>query len=934
MASKIIHAGAETAAGASRSHMLRAAGFEVIEAGANDGLVHLAAKEHANVIVLEPGAADAQALRREIAANAVLPRVEIIELSNETRTSAAQTATGELGMAVRALLDLNATEQALRESDARFSSVADSAPVMMWMSGPDKQFTYLSQPWFDFTGRSPTQALGAGWRERVHPDDAEQCQAVYERAFAQRVDFEMEYRLRHRDGDYRWVLDRGVPRYTPDGVFAGYIGSCLDITERRAVAEALRRSEAQLQLATSAAEMGLWAWSVTGEELVWNERCKALFGIEHTAAVTRERFLAAVHEEDRPHVEEALRFALETGTDYKVEFRIVLPDGTMRWIAVRARSRRDDAGARGEMTGVAWDVTARKRAEESLRISEHRFRSLIEYSNDLIVIFNEDRSMRYVSGSVVRILGYNTEEFLQMPAFGPLHADDAAATAEAFAQALARPSEPVNLQHRCQHTDGSWRWLEGTITNYLQEMSIRGVIGNFRDVTERKNAEVDRERLLKAEVALRELDEAAERRSALLAEISDALTSMDYQSALKAVVSKAVPALGDCCIIDVLGMDGKLERVARACADPRVQKLLDEHAGTSSDQLLLHAIAHVTLTGKPMVVENTTEEAISELGLDEPSLTRLRESGVHAFFVVPLIAYGERLGALSVLLLEPTRRYVARDVRLAQEFASRIAMGVRNAMLFADAERARTQAEEASRVKDEFLAIVSHELRQPVHAIAGWLRLLRTGKLPADKAEHALDTIHQNVILQGQIVNDLLDVSGMITGQLHLDVKPLQLDSVIAAAVETLKPAAGAKHITLQLDLDANTGMFMGDPKRLQQVVWNLLSNAVKFTPRGGTVRVELCRVDDTAHITVNDNGPGIDPEFLPYVFDRFRQQDSTTTRKFGGLGLGLAIVRHVVEMHGGTVQASNAPEGGARFAVHLPYRSAHQAGVATAPRS
>jgi signal transduction histidine kinase len=174
----------------------------------------------------------------------------------------------------------------------------------------------------------------------------------------------------------------------------------------------------------------------------------------------------------------------------------------------------------------------------------------------------------------------------------------------------------------------------------------------------------------------------------------------------------------------------------------------------------------------------------------------------------------------------------------------------------------------------------------------------------------------------------------MITGQLHLDVQPFPLDTVIDSAVETLKPAAGAKQIALDLDLDREAGILMGDPKRLQQVVWNLLSNAVKFTPRGGVVQVKLRRVEDMAHLTVSDNGPGIEPNFLPYVFDRFRQQDSTTTRKFGGLGLGLAIVRHVVEMHGGTVHAANAADhAGAIFSVHLPYRSARQAGATSTPR-
>ena len=235
-------------------------------------------------------------------------------------------------------------------------------------------------------------------------------------------------------------------------------------------------------------------------------------------------------------------------------------------------------------------------------------------------------------------------------------------------------------------------------------------------------------------------------------------------------------------------------------------------------------------------------------------------------------------------------------------------------------------AEEASRLKDEFLATVSHELRTPLTAVLGWSHLLRSGQLDAQAATHAVKIIERNARSQQQLVEDLLDVSRIITGKLRLDVRPLDPATFIEAAIEAVKPAAEAKDIRLQNQIDPGVISVSGDQARLQQVVWNLLSNAIKFTPRGGRVEVRLERVDSHIEISVSDTGQGIHENFLPYVFDRFRQADGTTTRQHSGLGLGLAIVRQLVEMHGGVVEARSAgEEKGANFVVKLPVLSIYQ---------
>jgi PAS domain S-box-containing protein len=239
---------------------------------------------------------------------------------------------------------------------------------------------------------------------------------------------------------------------------------------------------------------------------------------------------------------------------------------------------------------------------------------------------------------------------------------------------------------------------------------------------------------------------------------------------------------------------------------------------------------------------------------------------------------------------------------------------------YTEAKRAHQQAEESSRLKEEFLATISHELRTPLSAILGWTRMLRLGQLSGDDQAKALDTIERNARAQAQLIDDLLDVSRIITGKLRMDVRPSEPNSFIDAAVEAVRPAAEAKGVRVQKVMDTGTISIPGDPVRLQQVVWNLLSNAIKFTPRGGRVQIRSERVNSHLEIVVSDTGQGISADFLPHVFDRFRQADQKTSRQHGGMGLGLAIVRHLVELHGGTVRATSEGVGqGATFTVQLP---------------
>jgi len=279
--------------------------------------------------------------------------------------------------------------------------------------------------------------------------------------------------------------------------------------------------------------------------------------------------------------------------------------------------------------------------------------------------------------------------------------------------------------------------------------------------------------------------------------------------------------------------------------------------------------------------------------------------------ISPLSHEGRVIGTLTII--EDVTERVAREAELEAQIEART-------RLLASEKLARGEAERANRLKDEFLATISHELRNPLNAIMGWAHMMRLGNLTPANTERAVETIYRNAKSQAQLVADLLDVSRIISGKLRLDVRTVDLIYIVNAAIDSIRPAAEAKGIRLQTMLDSAAGPISGDADRLQQIVWNLLTNAVKFTPKGGTIEVKVQRVHSHVEIVVSDSGVGISKEFLPHVFDRFRQADASTTRIHGGLGLGLSIVHQLVDLHGGSVSVHSEGEGkGATFTIMLP---------------
>jgi signal transduction histidine kinase len=413
----------------------------------------------------------------------------------------------------------------------------------------------------------------------------------------------------------------------------------------------------------------------------------------------------------------------------------------------------------------------------------------------------------------------------------------------------------------------------------------------------------------------------SEQRAVALAEMSALLgSSIDYERTLPGLVRMAVPVLGDLCAVDLLHDGSGLRRVACAHVDATQEALVREIGARYTADPAAGAVAEVIRTRRPALVARATEGDLRAAAQNAEQLALLRQLGPKSWIVAPLVAHERVLGAMTLALTESARRYSRVDLAFAMMMASHAAAAIESARLYREAEAARHASEAAGRAKDEFLSTLSHELRNPLNAVHGWVTLMERGQLGEAQTRRAVQIIVRNVDAQIRLVDDLLDVSKIVNGRMRLAVRPVDLRDLIENALEAVRHAAETKGIRLQSVLEAPGLLVSGDAGRLQQVVWNLLENAVKFTPKDGRVQIQLQRVRSHIEIVVSDTGQGITPDVLPYIFDRLRQGSSGSTRGQGGLGIGLGLVRHLVELHGGSVYAESSGEGqGATFVVKLP---------------
>ncbi len=556
-------------------------------------------------------------------------------------------------------------------------------------------------------------------------------------------------------------------------------------------------------------------------------------------------------------------------------------------------------------------------------------KGIIASATDAIIAIDADQKIALFNAAAETTFGYSADEIMGQPLDRLIP--------EQFREAHRRHIETFGMTGVSARQMGGERVLAGLrrsgeefpIEARISQVEVRGqklytVI--LRDITERKGAEAQRER------TRAEAERIAQQLQRIQSITDAAIADLPFDELLHELLRRVQRVLAtDTAVIllDGLGEEAAAEGVLTCRAAVGLE---DEEEGRMRVPIGCGFAGRIAAERKPLRFDEVDDADVMN--------PFFRKKGVHSLLGVPLLTGERLLGVLHVGSIAP-RHFRDDEVELLKLVAERIALAVergarheaeRRAKAEAEAaaireREAREAAEAASRAKDEFLATVSHELRTPLSPILTWTRMLRRGNLGPEKVARAIEVIERCTRSQAQLIEDLLDVSRIIAGKLRLEVRPVMVAPVIEKAVDIVRPAADAKGVRLETVLDTEVGAVLGDAERLQQVVWNLLSNAVKFTPEGGSVEVRLGFADSRAEIVVSDTGQGIRPDFLPLVFERFRQADSATTRAHGGLGLGLAIVRHIVEAHGGTVHAeSPGPGHGAVFTVKLPLMRARTA--------
>lgn len=774
-------------------------------------------------------------------------------------------------------------EAALRQSETLLRTVAANLPNgAIFIVDRQLRYQLAEGKALEQVGLTSDDLVGKTLWEALDPILADQYAPYYRQALQGQ-----SFSLEHYSHDRHYV-SHSAPLYNEQGDIDAVLVVSHDITDRKQAELALRESEERFR--TLADNMSQFAWmgDPNGWLFWYNRRW-----LEYTGT-TLEQMQGwgwqQVHHPD--HVDRVVQHfqqCLSTGEAWEDTFPLRGKDGNYRWFLSRAIPIRNAAGEILRWFGTNTDITDLKLSEEALRRSEERLRSFVE--GDVVGILFGDiyGAIHEANDELLRIIGYSRAEL----------------QAGQIRWVEITPPEylPIDQQHileaqaagGCPPYEKEYIRKDGSRVPVLVGFSLLGeareeTVAFILDLSERKQANDRLHLLYETTRDLLATHQPMQLMHNLFGKLAQQLDLDGYYNYMVAVHQNHQ-------MLHLKNHGGISEQDARAVEWIEFDQYLCGLVAKERRQLIL----------------NATEIA------QHPKAELIRARGITAYAGQPLIVQGRLLGTLSFTSCRRSQ-FTPAEADLLQSTCEQIAIAIERANLTASIQQQAEQLRQANQIKDEFLAVLSHELRSPLNPILGWARLLQTRKFDETKTAQALSVIERNAKLLSELIEDLLDVSRILRGKLQLTVSSVNLASIIQAALDTVRLAAEAKSIQIQVSLNPNVGPVSGDPNRLQQVIWNLLSNAIKFTEAGGAIQIRLETVGNHAQIQVSDTGKGIHPDFLPYVFDCFRQEDSGTTRQFGGLGLGLAIVRHLVELHGGRVESDSAGEGqGATFTVRLP---------------
>lgn len=861
-------------------------------------------------------------------------------------------------------------EEALRESEARYRSLLENANDIIYSHDLQGNYLSINRAGERITGYTQEEVLGGmSFAQVVVPEHLEMAREMIARKLKNSDPTVYEVDIFAKNGQ-RLTLEVSTRISYRNEMPIAVEGIARDITERKRIEQEKQRLARQVEnqkkrLQAIVSNVPCVVWEAFGEPDEKSQRIDFINDYVQTMlGYTVEEWLSTpnfwltiVHADDR---EEAARKAYETFQSGKPginQFRWIAKDGRAFWVETQSVTIFDESGKPVGMRGVTMDISSRKQKEIHERFlaeASVMLASSLDYEITLANVANL-AVPHFADWCSVDVA--NQDGTLSRLAVAHIDQEKIALADEIYRR---YPPDPSDAQ-------GVFNVLRTGISEFYPEISDDLLVGRSRDeehlrilreigfrsviivplklrdqvlgvitftnadsrrhhaaedlalaeeLARRAALVVDNAKLFRAEQQIRL---AAERTSDFLRRLQSVSSSLSQvlipADVAIAVIEQGISSLGaHAGTVVVFDETGTELEVIETVGFPK--KIVDNWRRFKLSQNV--PLAEAIRGNAPVVIES-----FSEYQEKYPELAALSSAtGSQALIAYPLIAEGRIIGAMG-LTFPQQQKFTEEDRHFLLALAHQCAQALERARLYENEQRMRAQAEQANRMKDEFLATVSHELRTPLNAIVGWSNMLAANRLPPDVAARALETIERNAKAQSQIIEDLLDVSRIITGKLSLNPGLVKLESVIDTTLQSLQPAAETKNIRVKSNLGSDAGIIWGDADRLQQVMWNLLSNAIKFTPEGGEVAVSLERIQSFVKITVEDTGQGISPEFLPYVFDRFSQADSTTSRKFGGLGLGLAIVRHLIEMHGGTVKVESPGAGqGTTFTVTLPVKT------------